>query len=153
MCCRVLYQSEVICHFVATCPFFYFDSPQRARASSFTRFLDHTQRRTTVVISSSLRPLPAQHATLTTDIHAPGGFRTHNLSRRAVADLRLHWSQKRHTQRPRQTPDKEVEIKNISLRQRLKPIRLGCYLPQQSGANKVSLFRADSLARYLLQCA
>jgi len=35
----------------------------------------------------------------------------------------------------------------------LKPIRLECYLPGRSGANKVSLFRADSLARYLLQCA
>ena len=35
----------------------------------------------------------------------------------------------------------------------LKPIRLECYLPRLSGANKVSLFRADSLDRYLLQCA
>jgi hypothetical protein len=35
----------------------------------------------------------------------------------------------------------------------LKPIRLECYLPQLSGANRVSLFQADSLARYLLQCA
>jgi len=30
-----------------------------------------------------------QHTTLTTDIHAPGGIRTHNPSRRAAADLRL----------------------------------------------------------------
>ena len=30
-----------------------------------------------------------QHATLTTNIHAPGGIRTHELSRRAAADLRL----------------------------------------------------------------
>jgi hypothetical protein len=35
----------------------------------------------------------------------------------------------------------------------LKPIRLECYLSRLSGANKVSLFRADSLARHLLQCA
>ena len=35
----------------------------------------------------------------------------------------------------------------------LKPIRLECYLLRLSGANKVSLFRADSLDRYLLQCA
>jgi hypothetical protein len=35
----------------------------------------------------------------------------------------------------------------------IKPIRLECYLPRLSGVNKVSLFRADSLARYLLQCA
>ena len=35
----------------------------------------------------------------------------------------------------------------------LKPIRLECYLPRLSGANNVSLFPADSLERYLLQCA
>jgi hypothetical protein len=35
----------------------------------------------------------------------------------------------------------------------LKPIRLECYLPRLSDANKLNLFRADSLARYLLQCA
>jgi hypothetical protein len=36
-----------------------------------------------------------QHITLTTDIHYPGGIRTHDLSRRAAVDLRLrprdHW--------------------------------------------------------------
>ena len=36
-----------------------------------------------------------QHTTLKTDIHAPGGFRTHNLVKRAAADPRLrprgHW--------------------------------------------------------------
>jgi len=36
-----------------------------------------------------------QHATLTTDIHAPRGIRTHNLSKRAAKDLHLrargHW--------------------------------------------------------------
>ena len=48
------------------------------------------------MISPSQRPLPnnTQHSQQT-DIHAPGGIRTHNLSRRAVADLRLrprgHW--------------------------------------------------------------
>jgi hypothetical protein len=35
----------------------------------------------------------------------------------------------------------------------LKPIRLECYLPRLSGANKVSLFQVESLARYPLQCA
>ena len=35
----------------------------------------------------------------------------------------------------------------------LKPIRLECYLPRMSGANKVSQFRADILARYWLQWA
>jgi hypothetical protein len=48
------------------------------------------------VISSSQRPLPdnTQHSQQT-DIHATGGIRTHNLSRRATADLCLrprgHW--------------------------------------------------------------
>ena len=48
------------------------------------------------VISSSQRPLPdnTQHSQQT-DIHAPGGIRTHNLSRRTAVDLRLrprgHW--------------------------------------------------------------
>ena len=48
------------------------------------------------MISSSQRPLPdnTQHSQQT-DIRAPGGIRTHNLSRPAVADLRLqprgHW--------------------------------------------------------------
>jgi len=48
------------------------------------------------VISSSHKPLPdnTQHSQQT-DIHAPGGIRTHNLNRRAAADLRLrprgHW--------------------------------------------------------------
>jgi len=42
------------------------------------------------VISSSQRPLPdnTQHSQQT-DIRAPGGIRTHNLSRRAVVDVRL----------------------------------------------------------------
>jgi len=42
------------------------------------------------VISSSQRHLPdnTQHSQ-ETNIHAPGGIRTHNPSRRAAADLRL----------------------------------------------------------------
>ena len=48
------------------------------------------------VISSSQRPLPdnTRHSQQT-NIHTPGAIRTHNLSRRAAADLRLrpgaHW--------------------------------------------------------------
>jgi len=48
------------------------------------------------VIGPSQRPLldNTQHSQQT-DIHAPGGIRTHNLSRRATTDLRLrqrgHW--------------------------------------------------------------
>jgi len=71
--------------------------PTRTRASSFTRFLDHTQRRTTVgrtpLEEWSARtqgPLTdntqqSQH----TDLHVPAEIRTRNLSRRATADLRL----------------------------------------------------------------
>ena len=68
--------------------------------STFTRFLDHTQRRATVG-RSPLDEWSARRRVLyltihnTTDIHAAGGIRTHNLSRRAAADLRLrprgHW--------------------------------------------------------------
>ena len=78
-------------------------APQWARASSFTRFLDHAQRRTTVGgtplgewSAPSQRPLPynTQHSQQT-DIPAPVGIRTHNLSRQAAADLRHrrrgHW--------------------------------------------------------------
>ena len=67
---------------------------------SFTRFLDHTQRRTTI----GKIPLDKWSASrcelyLTThdthDRHASGGIRTHNLSRRATADPSLspcgHW--------------------------------------------------------------
>ena len=51
------------------------------------------------MISSSQRPLPdnTQHSQQT-NTHAPGGIRTHDLSRRAAADLRLrprgHWDRR-----------------------------------------------------------
>ena len=79
-------------------------SPQWARASSFTRFLDHTQRRTTIGRTPpdewSARRTDfylTTHNTHNRNIHAPGWIRTHNLNRRAAADLRLrpcgHWEQ------------------------------------------------------------
>jgi len=88
-----------ICLFVC----FWRDSPQWARASSFPRFLDHTQRRITVgrtpldEWSARHRDLYlTTHTTLTTNVHATGGIRTHNLNRRAAADLSLtprgHWN-------------------------------------------------------------
>jgi hypothetical protein len=75
--------------------------PTRAMSSLFLRFLDHTQRRTTV----GRTPLDKhqlvaetstwQHTKLATDIHVHGGIRAHNLTRRAAADPRLrrrdHW--------------------------------------------------------------
>jgi hypothetical protein len=49
------------------------------------------------VISSSQRPLPENTQHLQQNIYAPGGIWTHNLSRRAAADLSLrprgHWVQ------------------------------------------------------------
>jgi len=74
--------------------FIWCNSPQWARASSFIRFLDHAKWHTTVGRSpldewSVCRWDLWQHTTLTTDIHAPGGILTHNLSRQAAADLRL----------------------------------------------------------------
>ena len=53
------------------------------------------------MVSPLQRPLPdnTQHSQQT-NIHAPGGIRTHNLSRRAAVDLRLrprgHWDRLRH---------------------------------------------------------
>ena len=77
--------------------------PHWARASSFTKFLDHTQRRTafgrTPLDEWSARSrelyLTEHNTQKQTDIHVPGGIRTRNLSMRAAADLRLrtrgHW--------------------------------------------------------------
>ena len=79
------------------------NSPQWARASSFLRFLDHNQRRTTVG-RTPLDEWPAHRRDLYLTTHnthnrqtstPPGGIRTHNLRQRAAADPRLrprgHW--------------------------------------------------------------
>ena len=68
--------------------------PTRAMASSFLRFLDHAQRRITVgrtlLDEWSVRRRDLYLTTLTTNKHpCRGGIRTHDLSRRAAADLRL----------------------------------------------------------------
>ena len=77
--------------------FFWHNAPQWARASSITRFLDHTQRRNTFDRSpldegSALRRdlyLTTHDTHQQTNIHAPDRIRAHNLSRQAAADLRL----------------------------------------------------------------
>ena len=90
----ISYDRLCVCLFVSgtTTP----PSPQWARASSFTRFLDHT-RHTTVGrtpldewLARRRDPLPdnTQHSQQT-NIQALGGIGTHNLSRRATADPRL----------------------------------------------------------------
>ena len=79
------------------------NSPQCVWASSITRFLEHTQRRTTVG-RTPLDEWLARRRDLyltTHNIHnrqtsmLPGGIRTHNFSRQAAVDLRLrprgHW--------------------------------------------------------------
>ena len=93
-------RSLVIC----TPTYFFFlwrCDPTRVMVSSFLRFLDHTQR--TTVGRTPLDEWSARrrdiylttHYSQQTNNHAPGGIRTHDLSRRAAADLRLrqrgHW--------------------------------------------------------------
>ena len=67
--------------------------PQWFMASSFTRFLDHTQWHTTVGRASldewSARRRDLYLTSHNTHNRDPGGIRTHNLSRRAAADLRI----------------------------------------------------------------
>jgi len=71
--------------------------PTRVMASSFLRFLDHTQLRTTVG-RIPLDEWSARRRDLYLTTHnthnrqtslPPGGIRTHDFSRRAAADLRL----------------------------------------------------------------
>jgi len=75
--------------------------PLGARAPSITRFQHHTQWRATVS-RTPLDEWSARRRDLYLTTHnthikhpCPGGIRTHNLSRRAAADLRLrprgHW--------------------------------------------------------------
>jgi len=73
--------------------------PQWAIASSFTRFPDHTQRRTTFgrtpLDGRSARRRDVYLTTHNTYNRPPAGIRTHNLSRRAAAHQRGrprgHW--------------------------------------------------------------
>ena len=70
-------------------------APQWGSASSFTSFLDHTRRRTTVgrtpldEWSARRRDLYLTTHNIHNKLPCPDGNRTHNLSRRAAADLRL----------------------------------------------------------------
>ena len=91
----------------------------RVMASSFLRFLDHTQRRTTFGRTPLDEWSPgSRDLYLTTHnthkrqhIHAPGGFRTHDPSRRAAANLRLtphgHWDRLRR-------PSGKLKLPNIT---------------------------------------
>ena len=66
-------------------------APQWTRASSWDFEITHKEVPQSVgLLWTSDRPVAEtstwQHTTFTTDIHAPGGIRTHNLSRRAALD-------------------------------------------------------------------
>jgi hypothetical protein len=77
--------------------FLWHCDPTRARAVSFLRFLDYTQRRTTVSRTTldewSARRRDLYQTTHSTRVRqtsiSPRGIRTPNLSRRAAADQRL----------------------------------------------------------------
>jgi len=68
--------------------------PTRAMSTSFTRFLDHTQQ--PITVRTPLDEWSARHSDFYLTTHNThnkrpflGGIRTHNLSKRAAADLRL----------------------------------------------------------------
>ena len=90
---RPKFSLKILCSFF----FLWRCGPTRAMNSSFTRFLDHTQRRFTVGRTAldewSARRrdlyLTAQNTQNRQTSMPPGGIRTHNLSRRAAEDLRL----------------------------------------------------------------
>ena len=101
--------------------------PTLARASSFLRFLDHTQWRTTVG-RTPLDEWSARRRDLYLTTHnthnrqismSPVGIRTHDLSRRAAADLRL---------RPRGHWDRLSEIYNTTKLQSLLICNLRFYM-------------------------
>jgi hypothetical protein len=70
--------------------------PLCVRASSSLKFIEHTQTHharwasSGLVVSPTQRPLPAKTShSQQTDIHAHGGIRTSNPSKRGAADPRL----------------------------------------------------------------
>ena len=86
---------------------FWRNSPTRARAALFLRFLDHTQWRATDdrFLCTRNRPVANtstwQHTTLTRDKTSSGGIQTGNANKQATADLRLrphgYWERDRNT--------------------------------------------------------
>jgi len=98
--------SVILCSFVLLVYNFFFAVALRPNAGHGLLILEVSRSHTTThhsqydssgqVISSSQRPLPDNiQNSQQTNIHAPGGIRTHDLSRRAAADLLLrprgHW--------------------------------------------------------------
>jgi hypothetical protein len=102
------YWQSIYLNFKSINSFLLCCGPTRARASSFVKILDHTQRRTTddrtLLDECSARRWDlylTTHTTLTTDIHPspPGWIRNYNLRRRAAAGLRLR--PRDHSDRPK----------------------------------------------------
>jgi len=117
--CRLIHGEASTC-FVAWISAIFFSVALRPNASHCVLILEVSRSHTTThhsrydssgrEISSSHRPLPdnTQHLQQT-NIHAPGGIRTHDLSRRAAAHLRL---------RPRAYLDRHISEKFQSQTQR-----------------------------------
>ena len=97
--CILIYESVVVCSFSWRYNLFgcIFHSPVAGSSRLvFRGFLITTKDSPGRVINPSQRPLPDNtHHSQQTNIHAPGGIRNHDLSRRATEDLRLrphsHW--------------------------------------------------------------
>ena len=106
-CMLVRYRAFTSCSIHKISEFFFgggrgYNSPQWAKASSFTRFLDHTQRRTTLGttpldewLARSRDLYLTTHNNQNRQTSMPGVIRTHILSSRTAADLHLrprdHW--------------------------------------------------------------
>ena len=88
--------------YIYSTPTLWCCGPTQAMASSFLRFLDHTQRRITFdrtpLDEWSARRRDLYLTTLNTDVHVPGGIRAHNPSKREAVDARLrsrsHWDRR-----------------------------------------------------------
>ena len=106
------HKQQMFCYLKFICIHIFFPlwhcDPTRVMASSFLRFLDRAQR--TTVGRTPLDEWSARRGDLyltthqhsqQTNIDAPGGIRTHDLSWRAAADLRLrprgHWDRHMYT--------------------------------------------------------
>jgi hypothetical protein len=113
-------------------------APQWARASSFTRFLDHKQRCTTVsktpLDEGSARRRDKTQRSQQSKIHAPGGIQTHNLSRRAAVDPRLRPSGHLDRYRTVRVVNKKTEILHYN-----SHVSLDCFpRPQYSHQSRYS---------------
>ena len=131
------------------CIFFGATAPHWAGDSAFTRSLDHTRRTTvgtTLWTNDQLVTETStwQHTTLTTDSHAHAGYRTHNLSRRATADIRV---------KPRGNWDRQVcssAPKNVNITYVITNVRNTEFLRQDTYEGHLESKERFAIERYLL---